>query len=98
MSILSRFNSSVSQAVKDGRLDRRKHGAIIEAARKLAEVMDQESWPIIDGRFDNVTPSLYKQYCEALHLMPGDTAKQEEKEETITLVGNSKWKKKASNE
>lgn len=98
MSILSRFNSSVSQAVKDGRLDRRKHGAVIEAARKLAQTMDREGWPIIDGRFDNVTPSLYKQYCEALHLMPDGEGTSEGKEETISLVGNSKWKKKASNE
>lgn len=96
MSVLSRLNSSISAAVKEGRLDRRKHGAIIEAARKLAETMDREGWPIIDGRFDNVTPSLYKQYCEILHLTP-DEIKPGEEEKTLRLVGNSKWKK-ASNE
>lgn len=97
MSVLSRLNSSISEAVKEGRLDRRKHGAIIEAARKLAATMDREGWPIIDGRFDNVTPSTYKQYCEMLHLTPADIRPDEEDVKTLKLVGNSKWKK-ASNE
>lgn len=96
MSVLSRLNSSISEAVKDGRLDRRKHGALIEAARKLAATMDREGWPIIDGRFDNVTPSTYKQYLEMLHLTPNEI-KSNEEEKTLRLVGNSKWKK-ASNE
>ena len=97
MSVLSRFNSSVNEAVKEGRLDRKKHGAIIEAARKLAATMDREGWPIIDGRFDNVTPSTYKQYCEMLHLTPDGEPAKEETEKVLKMVGNSKWKK-ASNE
>ena len=98
MSVLSRFNSSVSAAVKDGRLDRKKHGALIEAARKLAATMDREGWPIIDGRFDNVAPSMYKQYCEMLHLTPDSTPDAEAAEKPMKLVGNSKWKKPAVNE
>ena len=97
MSVLSRLNSSISEAVKDGRLDRRKHGALIEAARKLAATMDREGWPIIDGRFDNVTPSTYSKYCEMLHLTPDEVKPNEEDQKTLRLVGNSKWKK-ASNE
>lgn len=95
MSVLSRLNSSISEAVKEGRLDRRKHGALIEAARKLAATMDREGWPIIDGRFDNVTPSTYKQYCEMLHLTP-DEVKPEAEERPMRLVSNSKWKKTAN--
>ena len=80
--VLSRFNSSVNEAVKDGRLDRKKHGALIEAARKLAATM----------RFDNVTPSTYKQYCEMLHLTPSPKM-TEVKKINKNLVGNSKWKR-----
>ena len=94
--VLSRFNSSVNEAIKDGRLDRKKHGALIEAARKLAATMDREGWPIIDGRFDNVTPSTYKQYCEMLHLTP-DAKPAETSAQRMKLVGNSKWKKEAAN-
>lgn len=93
MSVLSRFNSSVSEAVKDGRLDRRKHGALIEAARKLAMTMDREGWPIIDGRFDNVTPSTYQKYCEMLHLTPDAKPAEAEQPKNMKLIGNSKWKK-----
>lgn len=98
MSVLSRLNSSINEAVKDGRLDRKKHGALIEAARKLASTMDREGWPIIDGRFDNVTPSTYQKYCEMLHLTP-DAKPAETPDKVIKLVGNSKWKKdKAAND
>ena len=100
MSCLSRFNTSISEAVNDGRLDRKKHGALIEAARKLAATMDREGWPIIDGRFDNVTPSTYQKYCEMLHLTPD--AKQAEEPtpaQNVKLLGNSKWmKEKAVND
>ena len=96
---LSRLNSSISEAVKDGRLDRRKHGALIEAARKLAATMDREGWPIIDGRFDNVTPSAYQKYCEMLHLTPNAKPAEAPQPQTKKLVGNSKWKKdKAAND
>ena len=61
--------------------------------------MDREGWPIIDGRFDNVTPSTYKQYCEMLHLTPDAKPEEAEQPQNLKLVGNSKWKKeKAVNE
>lgn len=90
---MSKLNRSISVAVKDGRIDRAKHGALIEAARKLAEVMDRDGWPIIDGRFDNVTPSTYQKYCELLHLTPEDTPAADETDKVVKLVGGSKWKK-----
>ena len=93
--VLSRFNSSVNEAVKDGRLDRKKHGALIEAARKLAATMDRPGWPIIEGRFDNVTPSTYKQYCEMLHLTPPPKAQDHAASKKTNIVGNSKWRKQA---
>ena len=95
--VRSRFNSAVNQAVNDGLLDRKKHGALIMAAQKMAETMDREGWPIIDGRFDNVTPSTFMKYCEMLHLTPEDIPVPVQEGKAIKLVGNSKWKK-ASNE
>lgn len=98
--VLSRFNTSVNQAVKDGRLDRQKHGALIEAAKKMAATMDREGWPLIDGKFDNVTPSTFQKYCEALHLTP-DTMKAVQAEPAEAKekkrVGNSRWKKETAN-
>ena len=93
--VLSRFNSSVNEAVKEGRLDRKKHGALIEAARKLAETMDRPGWPVIDGKFDNVTPSTYKQYCETLHLTPAPMGSKLAPVKKTNIVGNSRWKKQA---
>lgn len=98
--VLSKFNTSVNQAVKDGRLDRQKHGALIEAARKMAATMDREGWPLIDGKFDNVTPSTFQKYCEALHLTP-DTMKPVQAGSADAKdkkrVGNSRWKKESAN-
>ena len=90
MSVTSRLKTSVNKAVKAGVIDRKKHGAAIEAALKLAAVMDAPGWPIIDKRYDNVTPSTFLKYCQALHLTPGE--KIEDKQED-SMVGNSKWKK-----
>mgnify|MGYP003571263190 CR=1 FL=1 len=90
MSVTSRLKTSVNKAVKAGVIDRKKHGAAIEAALKLAAVMDAPGWPIIDKRYDNVTPSTFLKYCQVLHLTPGEII--EEKQED-SMVGNSKWKK-----
>ena len=92
--VRSKFNSAVNQAVEAGIIDRKKHGALIMAAQKMAETMDRPGWPIIDGKFDNVTPSTFMKYCEALHLTPGD-APIEIPDNAVKLVGNSKWKKEA---
>lgn len=91
--VLTKFNSAVNEAVKDGRLDRKKHGAIIEAAKKMAATMSRDDWPIIDGKFDNVTPSTFMKYCEVLHLTPDTASAVTSKEDSLKLVGNSKWKK-----
>ena len=90
MSVTSRLKTSVNKAVKAGVIDRKKHGAAIEAALKLAAVMDAPGWPIIDKRYDNVTPSTFLKYCQVLHLTPGEII--EDKRED-SMVGNSKWKK-----
>ncbi len=65
------FNASVREAVKNGRIDRKTHGAAIAAARKLARALDEPGWPELpSGKVDNVTPATFLRYCEALGLTP----------------------------
>ena len=97
MSVSSRLKTSVNKAIKAGLIDRKKHGAAIEAAMKLAQVLDDPDWPIIDKRFDNVTPSTFLKYCQILHIVP-DEVIPEKSEEDDGVVGHSKWKKTASDE
>jgi hypothetical protein len=90
--VKSRFNTAVNEAVREGRLDRKRQGPMIEAARKLAEFMDTEGWPVVDGKFDNVTPSTFLKYCEILRLSP-QKVKENESAPKPRSVGNSKWRK-----
>ena len=97
MSVKSKLRKSVKEAIEAGLIDKKKQGALIEAATKMAEVMDNPNWPIMDKKFDNVTPSTFLKYCEALHLTPGDIIPKGPEDEA-SLLGHSKWKKKASDE
>ena len=97
MSVTSRLKTSVNKAIKAGLIDRKKHGAAIEAAMKLAQVLDDPDWPIIDKRFDNVTPSTFLKYCQILHIVPDEVVPGKDEEEG-GIVGHSKWKKTASDE
>ena len=96
MSVYSKFNRSVRKGIEAGRIDKEKHGAIIEAGKKIAKMMDDPGWPIIKGKIDNVSPSVFLKYCETLgitELGTGHPVKEEAK--PISLVGNSKWRKQA---
>lgn len=64
------LNTSISEAVESGRIDRNAQAALIAAARKVARVMDDPEWPIIKGKYDNVSPSMLLKYCEALGICP----------------------------
>ena len=59
--------------------------------------MDDPDWPIVEGRIDNVSPSIFLKYCEALGLTIDKKSRNDKEEKVISLVGNSKWKK-ASND
>lgn len=96
MSVLSKFNKSVKVGIEAGRIDKEKNGAVIEAAKKIAKMMDEPGWPIVRGKVDNVSPSVFLKYCETLgitELGKGQQAKEPEKQ--LNLVGNSKWRKQA---
>ena len=70
MSVVEKFDASVSQAIERGALDTVKHGATIAAARKVASMFDDPEWPIVNGKLDNVSPSVFLKYCDALGLLP----------------------------
>lgn len=93
MSVLRKFNKAVKEATAAGDLDPIRHGAVIEAARKVARLMDDEKWPIVGGKIDNVSPSVFLKYCEELGLT-AKGVKNKKKEETsqIRAIGNSKWR------
>ena len=101
MSVLEKLNAAVEQGKKDGTISEKKHGATIEAARKVAAVMDLPGWPLIDNRFDNVSPGTFLKYCTALHLIPEDLPKAEKKEApeqpaTASAIASSRWKRAAN--
>lgn len=98
MSVLSKFNKSVKVGIEAGRIDKDKNGAVIEAAKKIARMMDEPGWPIVRGKVDNVSPSVFLKYCETLgitELGSGQQAKAKESDKQLSLVGNSKWRKQA---
>ena len=102
MKVRDALNLSLREAVKEGKIDRKKHAATIEAARKVAGVMDDEEWPIVRNKIDNVSPSVFLKYCEALGLTikePKKARKSEEPEpepeKIISVLDRSRWKKKA---
>lgn len=70
MGVLESFDESVEQAIKAGTLDASRHGAAIQAARKVAFVLDDPEWPIVRGKIDNVSPSVFLRYCDALGILP----------------------------
>ena len=94
MSVVKKFDESVAEALKSGLIDKKKQGALIEVARKLAEIMDDPEWPIIKGKYDNVSPSSFLKYCSKLGIAP-DIAEETKKQktETVRLVGNTRWKR-----
>ena len=86
MTVVSSFNAAVKQAVDEGKLDRKKHGAAIAAGKKVASIMDEPTWPMVNGKLDNVSPSVFLKYCDALGILP-DTkaAKLPEKDKGKTI-------------
>lgn len=51
----------------------------IRSILRLAEVLDDPDFPVIDGRYDNVSQSLYLKYCDALGLTPVSRRVKQEK-------------------
>lgn len=73
--IRAALERSLRSARADGRIDMAAQAALIAAARKLANLMDDPDWPLIAGRFDNVTPAKFLDYCTRLGLAPDAAVK-----------------------
>ena len=99
-SVSDAFEKSVERAVSDGIVDRERDAALIEAARKLAWMMDTPEWPIVNGKLDNVSPSAFLKYCDKLHIGPLVAPKTDDKPKPnglTVMVNRSKYSKQAAN-
>ena len=75
-------------------LDGRSHivAAVDILMNLVAVVMDEPEWPIVRGKIDNVSPSVFLKYCETLGITPKvDVKPKTEKPKVTPIVGNSKW-------
>lgn len=98
MSVVSAFDEAVSLAIANGSVDEHLHGATIEAARKVASMMDEPEWPIVRGKVDNVSPSVFLKYCEVLGLTPSEKPKPKAKPKAkLATIGSQSRYSKASN-
>lgn len=97
-SVFDALNVSIDAAISAGRIDPDAQAVLIEAARKVAHIMDEPDWPIIckdakgNGKQDNVSPSVLLKYCDALGICPTIAAdeKKRSKSELAALRGNVK--------
>ena len=80
MDIWETTNESIQAARRSGVLTDADDGACA-VLLQLAERMDDPDFPVIDGRFDNVTAALYFKACEQLGLTPSGRARLPEKKE-----------------
>ena len=99
MSVLEAFNVAVEQALEEKTLDSERHGAAIEAGRKVAAVMDSPEWPMVRGKIDNVSPSVFLKYCDALGILPSvdvSAEKPKKKAKLVAFTSSSKFAKAAN--
>lgn len=75
---------AVEKKIKNNKLDKVQSAPLVAAAAKLAKLMDNEEFPIVNGKFDNVSPSTFLKYCEKLHLT--DEIKIEKKETKLSEI------------
>lgn len=97
MTIVESLKNAINGAINDGLIDEIRQKPIIEAAYKVAAVMDDPDWPMVNQKIDNVSPSVFLKYCDALKLTVNDVEVKAKKQgnvnKTAQLVGHSKWGK-----
>jgi hypothetical protein len=62
-------NDSIQAARAAGLITPMDDGAVV-VLLQMAQRLDDVEFPILDGKFDNVTQGLYLKYCESLGLTP----------------------------
>lgn len=71
---------AVQAAKRAGVITELDEGAV-SVLLQMAERLDDPDYPVIDGRFDNVTQALYFRACEQLGLTPAGRNRLTEKKE-----------------
>jgi hypothetical protein len=74
-------NEAIQAGKRAGQLTDMDEGAC-SVLLQLAERLDDPDFPVIDGKFDNVTQALYFKACEQLGLTPAGRSRLAEKKET----------------
>lgn len=80
MSLWDETAEAIEAAKKAGIITAMDAGAV-ETVLRLAERMEDPDFPVIDGRFDNVTESLFFKACDSLGLTPAGRKKLDVKEQ-----------------
>lgn len=80
MDIWETTNAAVQAAKTAGVITPLDEGAVF-VLLQLAERLDDPDFPVIDGKFDNVTQALYFKACEQLGLTPAGRVRLAEKKE-----------------
>jgi hypothetical protein len=73
-------NEAVQAGKRAGLITDMDEGAVA-VLLQMAERLDDPDYPVIDGRFDNVTQALYFKACEQLGLTPAGRGRLAEKKE-----------------
>ena len=74
MSIVVATQTSIDAAIADESIDAAVNAGPIAAILKVAGQIDHPDFPIVDGKFDNVSLSAYLRYCTELRLTPASRA------------------------
>lgn len=69
MDVWETTNEAVQAAKRAGVITELDEGAVT-VLLQMAERLDDPDYPVIDGRFDNVTQALYFKACDQLGLTP----------------------------
>lgn len=78
--VVDQTEEAVAAAQAAGIITPMDRGAV-ETLLRLAERMDDPDFPVIEGKFDNVTESLYFKACDSLGLTPAGRQKLDIKEQ-----------------
>lgn len=81
MEVWHTTNEAIQAAKVAGVITDMDEGAV-SVLLQMAQRLDDPDYPVIDGRFDNVTQALYFKACEQLGLTPAGRNRLTEKKET----------------
>lgn len=95
LTIVESFDKSVRAAIRNGRIKRLDQAALIEAARKVAVLMDKPDWPYVDGKMDTVNAATFLKYCTALGICPDLEAVVEKKGGKLAQLREADKKKRS---